>query len=640
MNEEKMRELVDKLNYYTKKYDEGTPEISDKDWDDMYFELLKLEIEQNQYYPDSPTQRVNYQVVNELKKVEHNHKMLSLDKTKNIEDIAKFANGQTLLATPKLDGLTCSLHYINGKLISAETRGDGFIGEDILHNALTIPTIPKRIYVKEELIIDGEIICLDSDFQQFAEEYKNARNFASGSIRLLDSAECAKRHLTFVAWDVIKGFDQAETVSLKLDTLSNIGFFTVPMFLTKVYDEDVIETVKKYAKMFQLPIDGIVFKFNNIEYGKAQGETAHHFKNAIAYKFYDEEYETILKDIEWSLGRTGALTPVAIFEPIEIDGSTVSRANLHNISVLYDTIGVPFVGQKIWVAKMNMIIPQIVNAEKEVPENAFIIPYAAACPVCGQPTHIETNDNVSILYCNNPSCDGKLINKLDHYCSKKGLDIRGLSKATLEKLIDWEWVNNILDIYSLEKYKKEWILKSGFGPKSVQNILNAIEESKNCSLEAFITALGIPLIGQNVAKELIKYFTTYEAFREAIIDNYNFSELEGFADGKTAALLNFDYTEADKISKILNIQPVIKENNDLPLKDKKYVITGSIKHFKNRPELQKYIEEHGGKVVGSISKNVNYLINNDINSTSAKNAAAKRLNIPIITEEEFLSSII
>ena len=636
MNNE-IRELINKLNYYTKKYDEGHPEISDKEWDDMYFQLIELEKEENTYYPDSPTQQIKYEVVNELKKVEHNHKMLSLDKTKNIHDVIGFIENKEVLLMTKCDGLTCSLYYDNGELISAETRGNGLIGEDITHNIKAIPSIPNKINYKDELIIDGEVVCLIDDFSPFAYEYKNPRNFAAGSIRLLDSQQCSKRKLTFIVWDIIKGFEDYNYLNTRLDACERLGFYVVPRILENHFNESTIEDIMNLSK--NIPSDGIVIKYNDIEYGKAQGETAHHFKNAIAYKFYDDEYETTLKDIEWSLGRTGVLTPVAIFEPIDIDGSTVSRANLHNISVLHDTLGVPFVGQKIWVAKMNMIIPQIVKAEKEIPEDAFIIPYATVCPVCGRLTRAETNDNVSILYCDNPDCSGKLITKLDHYCSKKGLDIRGLSKATLEKLIDWEWVNSILDIYSLEKYKKEWILKPGFGSKSVQNILDAIEESKNCTLEAFITALGIPLIGQNVARELIKYFTTYEAFREAIIDNYDFSELEGFADGKTSSLLDFDYTEADKLSKILNIAPVIREKNNFPLKDKKYVITGSIKHFKNRPELQKYIEDRGGKVVGSISKNVNYLINNDINSTSVKNIAAKKLNIPIITEEEFLSSI-
>ena len=641
---EQMKILVDKLNYYTKKYDEGNPEISDQEWDNLYFELLRLEQENNyNYFVDSPTRTINYQVVNQLNKVEHNHKMLSLDKTKSLDDIRSFIGNNLIVAMSKVDGLTCSLKYINGKLVSAETRGDGVIGEDILHNALTVRSIPHRINYKEEIVIDGEIICLYDDFAKFEDEYKNPRNFAAGSIRLLDAEECSKRNLTFVAWDLIKGFEECNEFNKRLEILQNLGFFIVPYKLTNkdFINESLVELIKQKSARESIPIDGIVFKFNDVAYGQSLGETSHHLKNAIAYKFYDEIYKTHLKDISWTMGRTGVLTPVAIFDKIEIDGTEVERANLHNVSILRDTLMTPWKGQPIGIFKANMIIPQVGWADTTTPpKKEDIISIPTECPVCGCSVSLRQDNNSIFLICTNNQCEGKLINYLDHFCGKKGLDIKGLSLATLEKLIDWGWVENIIDIYTLKRYADEWEEKPGFGKKSVSNILEAIDESRNCSLESFISALGIPLIGRTIAKELTKYFITYEAFREAIIDNYDFSQLDGFAESKTSALLNFDYTEADKLAALaLNIQEVIRDENEKPLEGKKYVITGTVKHFKNRGLLKAFIEERGGKVVSTISKNVDYLINNNEASTSAKNVAAKKMGIPIITEAEFLEEL-
>ena len=639
---ESMRQLIDKLNYLTQKYDEGHPEVSDKEWDDLYFQLLDMEKETGIVYSDSPTRQISYQVVNELTKVEHNHKMLSLDKTKSLDDVRSFANKQPMVAMTKVDGLTCSLRYINGKLVSAETRGNGVIGEDVLHNALTVTTIPRRINYTNELIVDGEIVCLTCDFVDFAKEYKNPRNFAAGSIRLLDSKECASRKLTFIAWDVIKGFDDKISFSDKLQTLKTFGFFVVPMILCDKIDENVVESIKTMSNKLYIPLDGIVFKFDSIAYGKAQGETAHHFKNAIAYKFYDEIYPTILQNIEWSMGRTGVLTPVAIFDPIDIDGSIVERASLHNLSILKDTLNIPWKGQNIGIFKANMIIPQIGQADLDTePQPEDIITTPVKCPVCGSPLS-ETGDiNARFLTCTNDDCEGKLINRLDHFCVKNGLDIKGLSKATLEKLVDWGWVNNLVDIFSLKEHQTEWITKPGFGEKSVINILNAIEAGKDCTLEAFIASLGIPLIGRTVAKELCKYFDSYEDFSKAIDEGYNFTKLPGFAYSKQQAIMEFDYTEADQLYGILNVKlpETVIDVSEQPLKDKKFVITGSVKHFKNRAELQSFIEKLGGKVVSTVSKNVNYLINNDAASTSTKNVAAKKMGIPILTEDEFLEKI-
>lgn len=358
--------LIDELNYYTKLYDEGHPAISDYEWDKMYFKLQKLENESHIYLKDSPTQKVNYQVVNKLNKVEHNHPMLSLDKTKDIIVADSFYNSKKCIVMAKMDGLTCSLRYLDGKLVSAETRGNGIIGEDILHNALQVKNIPNKIGYYEELIIDGEIICTYDDFKAFENEYKNPRNFASGSIRLLDSKESAFRNLTFVAWDCVKGFEEEKFLSRKLKYLQDIGFTIVPMGDATYTFPVQIEHIQNECNKLEYPIDGIVIKYDNCKEYEDAGRTDHHFKGGLAYKFYDEEYETTLQDIEWTMGRTGVLSPIGVFEPIEIDGTIITRASLSNISIMHQTLGEkPFKGQKIWVSKRNMIIPKIERAEKE-----------------------------------------------------------------------------------------------------------------------------------------------------------------------------------------------------------------------------------------------------------------------------------
>ena len=357
--------LIDKLNVYTKFYDEGHPVISDKEWDDMYFKLQNLENESGIYLEDSPTQRVSFQVVNELKKVTHNHPMLSLDKTKDINEIQKFVYNNDYIAMAKMDGLTCSLRYMNGRLVSAETRGNGLVGEDILHNALQVKNIPNRINFQDELIVDGEIICTYENFKDFESEYKNPRNFASGSIRLLDSKESSMRKLSFVAWDCIKGLNDF-TLLGKLYKLSDFGFTIVPTRrdIVNYNIEKVIKNIQLDCQKLEYPIDGVVFKYNKCSEYEAAGRTDHHFKGGIAYKFYDEEYETRLLDITYEVSRNGILTPVAVFEPINIDGTEISKASLSNLSILEDTLGQPYVGQKIWVTKRNQIIPKIERAEK------------------------------------------------------------------------------------------------------------------------------------------------------------------------------------------------------------------------------------------------------------------------------------
>lgn len=366
----KIRQLINSLNKYREAYyNNNNSLISDQEYDKIFDELKKLEDETQVYYADSPTQSVGYAAVSALKKVQHNHLMLSLPKSKKIEDIINFlGTKENFLAMLKLDGLTCSLRYLNGKLVSAETRGNGEIGEDILHNILTLKNVPKEIPYKDELIVDGEVICKVFDFKPFEKEYKNIRNFASGSIRLLDAKECQKRNLSFIAWEVIKGLDEKNSLFEKLREIENFGFETVPKRFYSFKDKNIltIKDLEEWKNFFneEYPSDGLVFKFDDISYSQSLGYTSHHFNNAIALKFYDEEYETILKDIEWTMGRSGVLTPIAIFNPIEIDGTTVGRCSLFNISVLKEKLGKPYIGQKIWISKRNAIIPYIERAEK------------------------------------------------------------------------------------------------------------------------------------------------------------------------------------------------------------------------------------------------------------------------------------
>ena len=636
---DKIKFLVRYLNECTKAYDEGHPKITDEEWDNKYFELQELEKETGLILSNSPTQSISYEVVNALQKCEHNHKMLSLEKTKSPQEVASFIGNKNFLAMCKMDGLTCSLTYRNGELVSAETRGNGLVGEDILHNARVLPSIPHKIPYMDELVIDGEIICTYTDFEKFSSDYKNPRNFAAGSIRLLDSKECATRKLTFVAWDVLKGLDDILFVSERLMQLARFNFTIVPMMRsTSEFIADLPSTINSLALMLGYPIDGVVFKFDDIAYGRSLGETSHHFKNAIAYKFYDETYPSTLKKIEWTMGRTGVLTPIAIFEPIDIDGSTVERASLHNISVMEELLGgTGFEGQQVEVYKANMIIPQILTAEKSVHGPLFEIPNI--CPICGNSAEeCITDGSVKVLMCKNPSCEGKLINKLDHFCGKKGLDIKGLSKMTLEKLIAWGWVSNIRDIFNLKDYAKTWKTRAGFGEKSVQKILDAIDEKRVCSLQSFICALGIPLIGSTASKELCKYFTTWDEFRNAIRNHYKFFNLEGFGAEMHLAIMNFDYTMADLlVEEELHILAVEKAPEvEATLDGKSVVITGKLQHYKNRDAMKADIELFGGKVVGSVSKNTSFLINNDNTSTSSKNVSAQKLGVPILTEQEFI----
>ena len=641
----RMKDLIQQLNYHTELYDKGQTEISDTEWDKLYFKLQELEQTYGMYLPDSPTQKIHYEVKDGLQKVTHNHPMLSLGKTKDMNEVYSFLGNKDFIAMCKMDGLTCSLRYLNGVLVSAETRGDGVVGEDVLHNVLTIKNIPKRIPYDEEIIVDGEIICTYDNFEKFKDEYQNPRNFAAGSIRLLDSRECARRDLSFVAWDLIKGFEAEEFLYYRLLTLqTKLGFTVVPYISGDEWDSK--EYLVEKAKELGYPIDGLVFKFDDVAYGNSLGATDHHLRNAIAFKFEDETFETKLKYITWTIGRTGVLTPVAVFDPVEIDFTTVERASLHNVSVMHEILGCPYIGEPIQIFKANQIIPQVMpvddgryETEEDVPPWETIIHDPVECNYCGHPIEYNTSDSgVVNAYCINDYCAGKLELKIDYFCSRKALNIMNLSTEIINDLINFGWISGVADIFTLKYHRDEWIHKDGYGTRSVDRILQSIEDAKTTTLDKLITSLGINLIGPAVAKDLCHYFNTYEDFRAACQNDYPFENLDGFGEAKAEALRNFDFTEADQLMLFLTVSnPYFSTvSNDKVLDGMTVVITGSLGIFKNRDQMKEMIEKYGGKVAGSVSKNTTCLINNDTNSTSSKNKKAQELGVEIISEPDFI----
>lgn len=633
----RVKYLVSELNRHTELYDKGIPEISDKQWDDMYFELVALEHEQGYILPSSPTQKVNYTVVNELQKVKHNHPMLSLDKTKDIEEIKSFIGNRDWIAMLKLDGLTCSLLYEDGRLVRAETRGDGEIGEDVTHNAMVIPSIPKRIPHKGRLIVDGEIICKRDDFKEFEGEYKNARNFASGSIRLLDSNECSKRKLTFVVWDCIEGYDaEWDTLNKKLAELIDYNFEIVSF---TVLDLDNAARWLKDAndEHNHYPIDGIVFKWNRCSEYESAGRTGHHFRGGLAYKFYDELYETTLTDVEWTMGKTGVLTPTAVFETVQIDGCDISRASLHNISII-KKLGLTN-NCTVKISKRNEIIPCVEECLQD--GDSPIIP-PKYCPICNDETEVVKENESEILVCKNLHCLGKLLGKLKFFVSKPALNIDGLSEATLEKFIELGWLKSFKDIFTLKDYFTEMVKLDGFGETSANKILGAIEKSRDVKLENFICALSIDGVGKAASKTIANAFNgDFSAFYKAFKDHYKWDELQDVGE-KTSRNITKYLTEneqeiVDLASEMRFIAPKKIEVKEGPFSGKTLCVTGKLFNF-TRDSINAKIAELGAKTAGSVSKNTDYLITNEA-SGSSKYKKATELNIPIITEQEFLNMI-
>ena len=627
---ERIKELTEELNRLTELYDKGIPEISDKEWDDMYFELINLEQEYNYVMPNSPTQRINYTVVNELQKVKHNHPMLSLDKTKDIEEIKSFVGNKDWIAMLKMDGLSCSLLYESGRLVRAETRGDGEIGEDVTHNAMVIPSIPKIIPYKDRLVVDGEIICKLDDFKEFSEEYKNARNFASGSIRLLDSNECAKRKLSFVAWDVIGDFGgECNALNEKLGRLIDLEFEIVPFTIIGTIEESV-GWLKNHTNNY--PIDGLVFKLRKCVEYEAMGRTEHHFRGGLAFKFYDELYETKLLDIEWTIGKTNTLTPTAIFQTVNIDGAGISKASLHNISII-KKLGLTN-NCTVRVYKANQIIPQIDSCLQDGDSDITLPKY---CPVCGGKTAIVKDNGSEVLVCTNPNCLGKLLGRLNFFVSKPACNIDGLSEQILSFLIDKGWVKCFKDIYCLAEHKVEWQKCDGFGKKSVENILDAIEKSRNITLDRFVCALSIDGVGKSTSKTISDAFNgDFAEFINAFDNGFNWTTLTDVGDITAQNINNYltkNEAEIRELAKEFNfIFPTKVDVKDNPLSGVRFCLTGSFSQ--SRDKLKEQLEAKGAKFVSGVSKNLDILFCGE--KAGSKLTKAQSLGIKVTYEDELM----
>ena len=633
---DRIKELTELLNKASDSYyNTGDTIMEDREYDSLLEELRSLEQETGFVMMASPTHKVGYEVKSELQKVAHNHPMLSLAKTKDWNEFIRYFGNKDVIGMLKMDGLTCSLRYVNGELVSAETRGNGEIGEDIFHNIKTVKTVPQKIPYKDELIVDGEIICTYEDFEPFSTEYKNPRNFASGSIRLLDSNECAKRPLTFVAWNVIKGFDNENSFLRKLVLIDELGFTVVPW--TSSFDWDAKEFLVNKAKKLGYPIDGLVGRFDDIKYGESLGATSHHSNAAYAFKFGDETYETVLRDVEWNTTRTGIIAPVAIFDEVDLDGALTTRATLHNLSIIEQLeLGI---GDTITVYRSNMVIPKI--DDNLTRSNTLKIP--TTCPCCDHPTEIKYTDNSKVLMCTNPDCPAKKLARFTHFVSRKCMNIDGLSERTLELLISNNLIKNFRDIYHLKEHVGKLCTLDGMGKKSVENLLNSIEKSRDVKLENFITALGIPNIGLSAAKAISKKFngSHYDFILALSNDNYDFSQIDDFGEITNKSLHDWWHSKDPMVELLpMEVNFIVEDTgSNANLDGKSFCITGSLTHYANRDALVKAIDDNGGKYVSSVSKKTDYLINNDKTSTSGKNKKAMDLNIPIISEEDFINMI-
>ncbi len=642
-----MRELVDKLNEAARAYyADGIEIMPNIEYDRLYDELIALEEETGIRLSDSPTIHVGYEVLSELPKERHIAPMLSLDKTKSVDELAAFLGDQKGLLSWKMDGLTVVLTYENGLLYKAVTRGNGEIGEVITNNAKVFRNVPVSISYKGRLVLRGEAIITYSDFEKInaelgdeASKYKNPRNLCSGSVRQLNNAITAKRSVRFYAFGLVEaeGVDFANSRAEQLNWLRKQGFDTVDyMFVTASTMQTAVASFASRIESNDIPSDGLVLLMDDIAYGRSLGRTAKFPRDSIAFKWSDELQETTLREIEWSPSRTGLINPIAVFDPVELEGTSVSRASVHNVSIVEALkLGI---GDKITVYKANMIIPQISeNITGSGPANP-----PAFCPVCGAPTEIHDENGVKTLHCTGQLCPARQIKSFDLFVSRNALNIDGLSEATLEKFIDAGFIKTLPDIFDLEGHMLEIIVMDGFGEKSYMNLVSSIDKARTTTPARLIYGLGIAGIGAANAKQLAKFYNQdFDRIRHA--SKADLLSIDGIgevlADGIMDYLKNEDNQQMlDRILAEIIFAPEEKQEG-ADLSGKTFVITGSLEHFANRKELQELIEGLGGKVAGSVSSATSYLINNDIQSNSSKNQTAKKLGIPIISEEEALNII-
>ena len=642
---ERIKDLVELLNKANKAYYQEANEImTNFEYDKLYDELVGLEKETGMVLSNSPTVNVGYQVVSQLPKEQHNSPMLSLDKTKEVGALADFAGDRKCLLSWKMDGLTVVLTYENGELVKAVTRGNGLVGEVITNNAKTFKNIPISIPYKGRLTLRGEAIIKYSDFEQINREiedadskYKNPRNLCSGSVRQLNSQVTAERNVNFVAFALINAddVDFDNSIEQQYKWMESQGFQVVEYrVVTRNSMEDAVKYCAGKIQTYDYPSDGLVLMFDDIEYGLSLGTTAKFPRNGIAFKWEDEQAETTLKYIEWSPSRTGLINPVAVFEPVELEGTTVSRASVHNISIMEELeLGS---GDRIKVYKANMIIPQI----SENLTKSGIDDLPKECPVCGHATEVKAENGIKTLYCPNSQCPAKHVKLFTLFVSRNGMNIDGLSEETLEKFIDAGYIKEFADIFHLDRYYEEIVATPGFGQKSYDNLMDSVEKARNVELSALIYSLGIPNIGSANAKLICKAFNNnIEKIRNASVEEL--IEIDGIGEIMAEKFCQY-FADEDNIKKLDNLLKEVNiaepEENTTPqnMDGLTFVITGSVEHFANRNELKSYIEKHGGKVTGSVSAKTNYLINNDAMSASSKNKKAKQLGVEIVTEEVFL----
>ena len=641
----RIKELVNRLNEASKAYYQENCEImSNFEYDKLYDELLGLEKETGIVLSNSPTVNVGYELLSSLPKEAHEQPMLSLDKTKEINTLVEWLGDKKGILSWKMDGLTIVLTYSDGALVKAVTRGNGEVGEVVTNNARVFKNLPVKISYKGNLVLRGEAVIRYSDFERINREiedvdakYKNPRNLCSGSVRQLNNRITAERNVYFFAFNIVKIDDPALDKSRgeQLKWLKSQGFDVVDF--KEVYASNLEQAVNWFSEHIvnnDFPADGLVLAYDDIEYGRSLGTTAKFPRDSIAFKWQDEIRETKLVNIEWSASRTGLINPIAVFEPVELEGTTVKRASVHNVSVMESlNLGI---GDTIGVYKANMIIPQIAynltkSGNVKIPEN---------CPVCGGQTTIRQENGIKFLYCINSECLAKQIKSLTHFVSRDAMNIDGLSEATIEKFVEKGFIKDYVDIFRLERFKDEIVEMDGFGEKSYSNLINSINRARKTNAVRLLYSMGITNIGLSNAKRICSYFN----YDWNLIENATYEQLiniTGIGDIMAREYVAFFGIEKNRkrIEELLSEIELEKENTkneNLMFENITFVITGAVNHFKNRAELKSVIEERGGKVTDSVTSKTNYLINNDKNSASTKNKKAKELGIPIITEEQFL----
>ena len=653
----KIKKLISRLDLYRDYYyNKNESIVSDMEYDALFDELNNLEKKTGIIFSNSPTQTVGYPSVSKLKKVKHNHPLLSLGKTTNIKDFAEYFNRRDCLVMAKLDGLTCSVLYKDGKLVRAESRGDGETGEDITHNAQMFSNLPLKIPFCGELVVDGECVITYDELDKINDrentQYKNPRNLVSGTVRQLNSRVVKDRNVKFIAWklyDMISDGIRQHTKSYAegFQALKALGFDIVPCTLLKDGNqrdyEFIIADIKSECNNQGIPIDGVVGMFNDVEYGLSLGNTGHHPRHSLAFKFYQNDNETILTDIEWETSRTGMVNPVAIFEPVEIDGTIVTRATLNNVSIIKELkLGI---GDRITVIKANQIIPQITrNLTKS---DSYVFP--EKCPSCGNKLVVESKNDREILRCTNRNCPAVVRDKISNFACRDAMNIVGISDERLRSLMDMGFITEFKSLYDLHDHKKEITKQRGWGETSVDALLVAIENSRNCRLQNLIVAIGIPGIGKSAAKSIATYIigknnggqlNLYESFLFDALNKHDWTDIPGFGENMSESINEYVAENYDELAALIPIVRIIDDttnsNSCKVLDGKTFCITGKLVTFNSRDDLIRDIELNGGIVMSGVTSKTNYLITNDKNFNSSKNKNAKRHGTKIISELEYI----